>query len=434
MRWTFLLAFAAGVVCAPARAEEPQDVTGVEREESKPGDVGRKIGSGLLFLPRAATELLFTATGTAAGLIEQEQVVPRINELLHPPPGEIHVFPTAFAETGNGANVGARAIARVDNLATTVRVGFGGEHDLVAESRMRLSFPKPLPLVFGIESLHDERSAVGFAGLGQEPESDPRNRFLPGAPSRSASYRERRGRFIGSLGLRPFSDVELFLSTGVSLRHALDPPDASANTISEVFEPGSVPGAYDTTRVVYSELALRVDSRRLRGEPVAGYLFEGYLGRGRGFQGTEAHFNRAGGRAAAFFSILERSNVLSPKIVIDGLAPIDASVPFVELPRQPDFRGFDNRRDFVSVVGSLDYRWTLMRYLGARLFGDTATVAPRVKALTLDGLRWDAGFGLDVFSRSTQLGSIAFSGSPDGVRFFFLFGIQSGFGDRQHRS
>ena len=75
-----------------------------------------------------------------------------------------------------------------------------------------------------------------------------------------------------------------------------------------------------------------------------------------------------------------------------------------------------------------------MRYLAARLFGDTATVAPRLKSLSFEHLRWDAGFGFDVFSRTTQLGSIAFSGSPDGVRFFFSFGISSGFGDRQHRN
>jgi hypothetical protein len=108
-------------------------------------------------------------------------------------------------------------------------------------------------------------------------------------------------------------------------------------------------------------------------------------------------------------------------------------VPFAELPRQPDFRGVDNRRDFVSAVASLDYRWTLMRYLAARLFVDAATVGPRIYELSL-ALRPAVGFGFDVFSRSTQLGSLALALSPDGVRLLMSIGVAGAFGDRQHRS
>ena len=63
-----------------------------------------------------------------------------------------------------------------------------------------------------------------------------------------------------------------------------------------------------------------------------------------------------------------------------------------------------------------------------------ATVAPRVRALGFDALRYDAGFGFDVYSRSAPLGSIAVSGSPDGEKLILYFGVSSSFGDRQHRS
>lgn len=427
------LGLVLGARLALAEPAPPPDVTGVEREESLPGDPARKALNLLLFVPRTATELLFITTGTAAGLIEEEQVVPRIDDMLHPDEGEVHIFPTAFMETGSHLNLGARVIGRARNVATTVRAGYGGAHDVVAESRLRLGFRAPLPFALSLEALHDERSSLGFLGLGQEPESDPRNRFLPTAPSTSATYRERRARFIASSGVRPAKDTELFVSASWSRRHLFDPPDAGA-TFGQVFEPGSVPGANAALETVYTELALRVDTRESRAGPSPGFLVEAYSGLGDGKSDASYRFVRAGGRVAGFFEVLHPGNVISPKLVLDGLEETRGPVPFVELPRQPDFRGFDNRRDYVSAVASLDYRWAIARYFAARTFGDLATVAPTLRELSLDALRYDVGFGFDVYSKSAPLGSIAVSGSPDGARFILYFGVASVFGDRQHRS
>jgi hypothetical protein len=421
-----------GSVEEPQRAADPRTVTGVERAERERGDAARDAANVLLFLPRATVELLFTATGAAAVVVEEEQVVPRVEDMLHPPAGEIRAFPTLFVETGNGFNVGARAIARAHNYAASVRGGIGGAHDFVAESRVGLSLPKPLPFALSMETFQDERSSIGYLGLGQDPESDIRNRFAATAPALAASYRERRGRYIVSAGTRVLPDLELLVSTSLTRRHVLDPLDAD-NTLARVFVPGSVAGAGAITHFVYDEAAVRLDTRATRGGPATGVLLEGYAGRSDGIKDTHASFARLGGRAGAFLSIVERDNVLSPRLSLDGLTPLDGEVPFNELTGQPDFRGFDNRRDYVSTVASVDYRWTVMRYLAARLFVDAATVAPSVADLKLDGARFAGGFGLDVFSRSTQLGSIAFVGSGDGLRFTFSFGVSSGFGDRQHR-
>lgn len=423
---------AVSLASGPGLAAEPEYVTGVVREEEQPADSARRMANVVLWGARQVVEMVFAATGEAASIIDEEQFVPRVKDLLNPPPGEVRVFPTAFVETGSSFNLGGRMIARAGGFATTVRAGVGGVDDLVAESRMRLSWPEPLPLSLALEALHDSRSSNGYLGLGQNPESDSRNAFLPGVDRAAASFLERRERFIVGAGARPISDIEALVSVSLSRRRTSDPADGTS--VDEVFVPGSVPGFGDVTRTVYAEFALRLDTRETRGGPDTGALVELYAGRGFGIGETDAAFARRGGRAAAFIGVGDRSNVLSPKLVIDTLDPQDDGlVPFVELPRQPDFRGFDNRRDFVSVVGSLDYRWTLMRYLAARLFVDAATVAPRLDELELD-LRPAAGFGFDVFSRSTQLGSLAFVLSPDGFRFLFSIGVGSAFGDRQHRS
>lgn len=441
-----LLGLLTLAIAVPAGAQEPSkpplrrstaspDVArGITREEQRPGDTARAALDVALFLPREIVSLFFSATGTAAGLIEDEQVIPRVDDLLNPPPGEIHVFPTAFVETGRSANVGVRAIARAKSFASSVRAGFGGVHDVVAESKLRFGLAAPVPIALSLEALHDERPSLGYLGVGQRPESDPRNAFAATSSEQAASYRERRERFIVGGGLRPMSDLELLASSSLSRRHLLDPPDPGPNALSRVFEPGSVPGADAAFRVIYSELALRGDTRESRGGPEKGWLLEGYLGRGDAFDGADASFVRAGARGALFLEILHASNVLSPALALDGLSPVHGPVPFVELVGQPDFRGFANRRDFVSLVGSLDYRWTVMRYLGARLLADVAYVAPDVASLPLDDPRVAGGFAFDVFSRSTQLGTVRAVGSSEGFSFSFNFGVSSGFGDRQHRN
>ncbi len=437
-----LASLTATLSAAPAARADPapdphkaKDPTGIVRPEQEPGDSARDFANALLFVPRLGANLLLTATGTAAGLIEQEQVVPRVDDMLHPPEGEIRAFPTAFVETGSSFNVGARLIGRVGNLATTVRVGYGGPRDLVAESRVRFSAPDPIPTTLSLETLQDARSSLGYAGIGQQPESDPRNAFVPGAAGLTASYGELRERFIASLGFRPLGDVETFFSSSLTQRHLLPPNAPTSLSFGQVFAPGSVAASSGTTRVAYSEIALRLDTRRSRGVPSPGVLVEVYGGREDNAGGDHgARFNRAGGRAAVFVPVIERANILSPKLVIDGLSPLGhMQVPFFELPDEPDFRGFNTRRDFVSAVASLDYRWTVMRYLAARLFLDASAVGPRLSKISVDHPRVAGGFGFDIFSNSAQLGTMGVAVSDEGFIVILNFGVAGTFGDRQHR-
>src|SRR5262249_46779973 len=146
------------------------------------------------------------------------------------------------------------------------------------------------------------------------------------------------------------------------------------------------------------------------------------------------HLARMGGRVALFFPLLRRTNIVSPKIVVDGLVRFPgATVPFTELTRQPEFRGIDNRRDDLSVVLSLDYRFVVMRYLAGRLFTDAATMAGSIGEVDLGHLRPAFGVSVDLFSAEADIGQLALSVSPDGARLFLSFGVAPGFGDRQHR-
>jgi len=410
----------------------PDEMNGIERPTRRGDEAVRTVGNAMLWPFRLVVDLVFLATGAAGALLENEQIVPRARDFFFTRGGEIGIFPTIFLETGTRPNIGARLIASIHPYAATVRGGYGGPDENVFETRMRFSVSKPFPAVASLEGMHDRRTGLGFLGIGQVPQSDPRNQFRNGAAI--GVYRERRERVVAGLGIRPLPDVEVLLSSSLTLRYADDPEAPGGPTLSQAFLPGSIAGAYHMTRIVYTELALRVDSRVNRNGVDTGLLVEGYQGIGHGIVADGTRFGRAGFRMAGFLPFVRRTTILSPKIVVDGIAPIsNVSVPFQELVGQPTFRGFDNRRDFVSTVASLDYRWYLSRFVAARLFVDFAKVLPSIWNLNLEDVRWAGGFGFDLHTSTSEVGRVAIAGSAEGFHFLFAFGVPAGFGDRQHR-
>jgi hypothetical protein len=435
----------------PVTAIDPAKVQGIERPAVEPGDAQRDIASALLFLPREMVRLMFLAGGVSAGLIRDEQVVPRVGELLSPSPGNVSLIPSLFLDTRRRTSVGAQMLASGRESGTRLAFGFGGVHDLLGEARVRFGFAKPIPFVLSIEGLSDTRSSLGYVGVGQEPEKDKRNIYLPGVAAREAHYYEQRVRGIASLGARVAPDWEIFISASMTKSRVENTPGDDTATISRIFRPGTVVGApvYSArcpvmesplpcpaeSRIVYTELALRLDTRPTSARPSAGVLVEAYAGLARGTGDDPSQFYRIGGRAAGFFPVLRTTNILSPKIALDGmLVPGGAAEPpFTALTSQPDFRGLDNRIDRVSVVASLDYRYSIVRYLGARFFVDVAVVGPDFGAVFDAPKRVAVGFGLDVFSNAALLAQFTAAFSSEGARASLTFGVPEQFGDRQHR-
>lgn len=431
------------------KAIQPVKVRGMFRPAVQPNRAWGALAAALLFLPRKTVELIFLASGSAAGLVRDEQVVPRVEELLSPSSGAITIFPTLFFASRQRPSAGVRVLGRADPFAASLSFGIGGPNDFNGEGRVRYAISRPLPFAIDVEGLYDLRSGLQYLGIGQRPERDCRNRFVGlgldaecAGESRvrssmaqpTALYRERRARGIVSVGVRPSDNFELFVSSSFLRSSVQDSPDAGAVALSQVFQPGSVTAKSGSTHQVYTEVALRYDTRLTSGRPSAGGLLEGYTGLARGTGDDPSGYFRVGGRAALFIPILRKSNILSPRVTLDGLVPaLSPRVPFTALVSQPEFRGFDTHLDYFSAVASLDYRWSLMRYLAARVFLDAASVAPHPLRIFDAPPRLAAGFGIDLFSDSTLLGQLAFSFSGDGVRLLLSFGLPPGFGDRQHR-
>jgi hypothetical protein len=423
-------ALSVALATSVARADEPPR-SGIERPGTEPGDGVRGLGATLLWPLRRGVELIYEASEAAAGLVESQQIVPRARDLMIARDGSVGVYPTFSIISGYRPMPGARMLSSSENVGTTLSAAWAGGDDYVTEARVRFTGSLPTPAVISIEGLHDRRSGLGFGGVGMTPLTDPRNHFLGGVTS--TSYREARERLLASLGLRPSADLEVFLSSSFTERTIEDDRDGRRPTLADAFAPDSRPGSYRRTRFVYSEIDLRLDTRPDRARPSPGVLVEGYGGSARGVFEDGVHFVRAGLRTAAFAPVHRRTNVLSPKIVLDGVAPIHGELPFEELVSPGEFRGVGGVRDHVSLVTSLDYRWMVSRIVAARLFVDAARVAPSLEELPRTPFRWAVGAGADISSASAELGRVGLAAGPDGVAFLLSFGVPSPFGDRQHR-
>jgi hypothetical protein len=423
------------------RIAPEQEVTGKTRVESPPSDTARDVGNALLWLPRNVVDYLFRGTTAAASMVADQQLVPRYREALGAPPGgDVLVFPTLFAETGGPFSVGARMIVDTPHVTTTQRVGFGGLSDVAAESRVIFKGGARFPAALSLELFYKLEDDIEYAGIGIVPKLDDRNAFQPFGEVDEGLYTERHLRALASLGMRVSENIEVFLSDSVARRQIRETEDAGPEALFDVFEPGSIVGAdLSNAWINYAEMAMRFDSRVSRARPVPGALIEAYVGSATdlGIFEDEARFLRVGGRVAGFIPIYRHTNILSPRIVYDRLVSLNGlAVPFYELPRQPDFRGFDSRRDNLSMVASLDYAWQLVPFMGMRLFLDGATVAPSLAEFSIEqlkNLRYAGGLGVDLYTDTAQLARMEIATSPEGVRLLLSVGATTGFGDRQHR-
>ena len=98
-------------------------MNGIERPARRGDEAVRTVANAMLWPFRLVIDLIFLATGTAGGLLENEQIVPRARDFFFTRGGELGIFPTVFVETGTNPNIGARLIASIEPYAATVRAG-----------------------------------------------------------------------------------------------------------------------------------------------------------------------------------------------------------------------------------------------------------------------------------------------------------------------
>ena len=429
--------FLASISYAPASLAAPDkdDIGGVTRPASPPGENARAVLDALLYIPRAIVQIVVVASTATVSFFEDQQVVPRAESLLRSNDGTLRVAPTLALASGLRPDVGARMTSHVGSFGSMLRASIIDPDYYVTEARLLKSFGEQRQTQIVVEGYQQRRSGQGFGGLGQSPQDDPRNVFVPGREGQSGTFLENRQRVILALATRFAEDYELLLSTSYQRRTLENSPGTAGETLADTFAPGSAPGANDRSERAYSEVALRRDTRAVRGPPAAGLLLEAYGGSSQDVNDKYAPALHAGGRVAWFVSVVRKTSIINPRVTLDVVEPLgERPLPFREFAYASSFRGVGGRIDRVAALASLDYRWQLQRYFAARLFADATTVAPHLVELSLTELAWAVGAGVDLHSNTTELGRLGLAYSPGGIQFILVFGLADpGFGDRQHR-
>ncbi len=415
------------------RAADPRHIAGIEREPVVSGDHGRDVGAALLFPLRELFSGLFFVADSLGELARKAKFVSRMDNVLFPKPGEISLVPTIFFQSRHPPSFGARIVTTGSRGDTAIAAASGGPNDVYVAAAIDWKLP-PLRSTFAADALYDERNRIEFRGIGQDPDTDGRNRFRPDAVTHDALYLEERSRVVATLDTTIAGPVHAITSSSLLLSRVRNAIGADGQALGEVFEPTPPIAGAALTRVVYTELALRAGTRKRWAGADPGLQAELYGGYGAGVDGTDARYVGAGGRVLAFIPIFKPVNTLSPRIVVDTVTPLSATLPFTLLAEQPDFRGFDIRRDRDSMVISLDYRWVVMRYVATSVFVDAATLAPDLGKLFTTVPRFAGGFGFDVFNAKSDIARFAVAGSADGIRVLASLGYSVASGDRQHRN
>ena len=424
------------VRAAPTTAPATADEIGAElRPASPPGEGARRVLDALLFVPRVLIEVAVIASTATVSFFENQQVVPRARALLGSEDGKIRLAPTIALASGLRPDLGARLTSAEGRFASMVRASIVDRDSYLAESRLLVSLGERGRTQLIFEGFHQRSTGLGFGGLGPDPLHDRRNYFLPGKAGASASFLEVRERVIAGVASRVEENVEILASTSYQRRRIQDPRDPGGDTFEHTFAPGTVPGAYARTERFYTEIAMRRDTRAVRGPPAAGLLLEGYMGTSEDVHdgyGSAIHY---GGRFGWFIPIVRKTSILSPRLNLDIVDSTgDKPLPFREYNYPSGFRGADGRVDRVAALASIDYRWQLVSYVAARLFVDVENVAPRLTALRTEHLAWAVGGGIDLHSSTTEIGRLGVSFSPQAIQLIFVYGLAApGFGDRQHR-
>jgi hypothetical protein len=179
---------------------------------------------------------------------------------------------------------------------------------------------------------------------------------------------------------------------------------------------------------LHARLAATVDYRDQPGNPRTGGRYQVALQRYAGSHAARASFNRVDAELEQHLSAWKKQRMVTLRAIV-SLSDADAGhdVPFYlqrTLGGSRFLRGFvhDRFRDRNLVVLQGEYGWDLMPFLGAVLFYEAGTVAPRARDLDFKSMRRDYGLGFRLGSaRSVAVRTDVAFGSGEGTRFIMRF-------------
>jgi hypothetical protein len=438
----------SGLAPAPAAEREPTaaDVTGAPAPGAESGRLDRIDGGdsaprlvarGFLYLPKLAVQVAMAPVRAGIWANDRYRIVDHTWGVLFNDPGTIGLYPTARLESGFGVTLGARLIHRDlfgDREKLSLRASVGGRFRQAFGASLRSGERFGDRLSLELEGEYDRRPNERFYGIGNRDEArslpDPAMPMdaLDDTMSLEVRHRQQLARASAIADVHvagPLHVLGAGALTDLRVGRGEDGPP-----IDEVYRPETLIG-WDGARHIYTELELRLDSRRAASpwepRPVVsgGGLASVYGGRVHRIDGGGPDFWRYGALLQRFVRLARGPRVLAARAHVEGVTGARGELPFFELPALGGaklLRGYPTERfrDRLAAIGSLDYQWDLSQLCSARVFADVGRVYASADELALSGLRLGYGIGLDLHTQTRfwLRGSIA--SSIDGGVFLDL--------------
>lgn len=376
---------AASVYGRPRPGDESGRTDGGERDST-----ARKLARGVLALPRAAFDLVFTPVDKGVWAFERYHVAERTRRLFFNDAETFCVYPIGSFESDFGVSGGGKLVAGL-GLREQLRLQgtFGGRyrHRVAGSVRAyRLDDRLALELRGELDTRPEER----FQGIGNLDDAI------------EARFRQELARGAASADVRVAGDLHVRLDGTVTDLEAA--PAATGTDITTVYPMSTLVG-FDGYRHLYGEVELAWDSRRRarrwesRSLYATGWLASAFAGRVAMEHGRD--FWRYGGDVQHFVRLGTGPRVLALRLHGEAVTGAYQDVPFVELPALGGatlLRGHatERFRDRVAAFGSIEYEWDLARTLFASLFVDAGRVYGAVADVELADLRYGYGAALEL--------------------------------------
>lgn len=415
----------------------------------------RRIGRGLLFVPRWASWIAFSPIRGGLWLFNRFQIGDQANRIFFNDEGTIGVFPVAFVETGFGLNIGARFIYRElfgKKGKLSARLSYGGQYGQFYTAK--LTSGKLIENAeLSIEGAYQIFPRSRFFGIGNQddfsaPGAMPISAFAQNEDQEVAirtRYRHDDYRFKVGSKIDLGHDFSVKLSGAYRHRKFDDNADLREGDVQ-------IEAAYDTMTLVgydqglsniYPEIELIWDSRR----PASSYIsianagsgtkIAAHLGYAKGFGDDPSSYYRYGLDIQHHINILGGDRYLILRGFGEAVSADIDEIPFVDLPKLGGttlLRGYDRDRfrDRIAAVATVEYNYPLTGILSAYVFTDLGRVYRNFDAITAKSLEdFHCGFGggLQIASLKSFVARVSAFSSTNGG-FFFTFSFDPVFDSR----
>jgi len=414
-----------------AVADSTTNLRGIEREERYASDVWRTGLNATLYLPRIAVSALLYSTGRGTYVATDPRVIELVEEFLYFYEKQLGWHPVLNLDSDFKPEYGLKAFYHHARFGTDFKGKYSNKKKWKTNAQLTLrGTGSNVQWKATLTGQRTEDDDFLFYGIGSEPRGDARSGFLVGANSDNATYFQRRDKLQFIFGVCADTPWEFFLTSFYQQREVSN--ISGDDQFNDVFDIAKLPGGESGKdwRSIYSEIELRLDTRKNQTKSLRGVSLETHLGYSGGI-GNDKRFMRSGFDMAAYYPILKRNRLVIPRIVFNMVENLntDESIPYFDYPRHPTFRGASSRKllrqDNLSFVPSLEYRWPLSHKFSGFLFSDALVVSKTLSELSTNNAPYAFGIGMKMHGGQSESGRLEVAYGSQGLRIILHFGSVS---------